>query len=70
MMTVVDHVRPWLTPRRAFAKSTQLQVGAHMSRNGTGAATAHPAASDGYPFVRAPARPCATSAGIISWYAR
>ena len=37
MMTVVDHVSPWLTPRRAFAASTHRQVGAwesHTSRPG------------------------------------
>ena len=43
MMTVVDQVSPWLTPRSAFAKSTHPHVGAHMSRNGTGVATSHPA---------------------------
>ena len=42
-LTVVDQVSPWLTPRSTFAKSTQLHVGAHMRRNGTGVATSHPA---------------------------
>ena len=45
MMTVVDHVRPWLTPRSALATSTQDQLGAHIKRNGTGAATSHPRTS-------------------------
>ena len=45
MMTVVDQVSPWLTPRRALATSTQFQLGAHMSRNGTGAATSQPPTS-------------------------
>ena len=45
MMTVVDQVRPWLMPSRRFANSTQFQLGAHISRNGTGTATSHPATS-------------------------
>ena len=43
MITVVDQVRPWLTPSSTFATSTQLQLGAHISRNGTGTATSQPA---------------------------
>ena len=43
MMTVVDQVSPWLIPSRTFATSTQFQVGAHISRNGTGTATSQPA---------------------------
>ena len=43
MITVVDHVSPWLTPRNPFATSTQVHVGAHISRNGTGTATSQPA---------------------------
>ncbi len=35
MMTVVDHVRPRLTP-------SSNQLGAHISRNGTGIATSQP----------------------------
>src|SRR5689334_22392482 len=42
MMTVVDQVRPWLTPSRTFATSTHDHAGAHMRRKGTGAATSHP----------------------------
>ena len=45
MMTVVDHVRPWLTPSRRFANRIQFQLGAHIRRNGTGTATSHPATS-------------------------
>ena len=45
MMTVVDQVSPWLTPSSALAASTHDHVGAHMSRNGTGAATIQPATS-------------------------
>ena len=45
MMTVVDQVSPWLTPRSALAMSTQFQFGAHMSRKGTGAATSQPPTS-------------------------
>ena len=56
MMTVVDHVRPWLTPSSTLAKSIQLQDGAHMSRNGTGAATSQPADEDALrPSVGEPA---------------
>ena len=43
MMTVVDQVSPWLTPSSTLATRTQLQLGAHISRNGTGAATSQPA---------------------------
>jgi hypothetical protein len=42
MMTVVDHVSPWLIPRRTFAARTQDHDGAHIKRKGTGAATIHP----------------------------
>ena len=45
MMTVVDQVRPWLTPSSALATSTQVHDGAHISRNGTGTATSQPATS-------------------------
>ncbi len=36
MMTVVDHVRPWLMPSRRFANRIQFQLGAHIRRKGTG----------------------------------
>ena len=36
MITVVDQVRPWLTPRSTFAKRIQSQLGAHISMKGTG----------------------------------
>jgi len=36
MITVVDQVRPWLTPSNALAASTQDHDGAHINRNGTG----------------------------------
>jgi hypothetical protein len=45
MITVVDQVRPWLTPSSAFAPSTQSQSGAHISKNGTGTATSQPPTS-------------------------
>ena len=38
-MTVVDQVRPWLTPSSALATRTHVQFGAHIRRRGTGAAT-------------------------------
>ena len=59
MITVVDQVRPWLIPSSALAKSTQPQLGAHISRNGTGAATSQPATSTTlrpYASERRPAR--------------
>ncbi len=43
MITVVDHVRPWLTPSSALATSTHDQDGAHINRNGTGTAASQPA---------------------------
>ena len=36
MITVVDQVRPWLTPSSTFAAMTQPQVGAQISSSGTG----------------------------------
>ena len=42
MITVVDQVRPWLTPSSALANRIQAQLGAHISRKGTGIATSHP----------------------------
>ena len=38
MITVVDQVRPWFTPRSTLATMTQPHVGAHINRNGTGSA--------------------------------
>src|SRR3989440_9026916 len=45
MMTVVDQHRPWLIPSSRFAKTTQLQEGAKMMRNGTGSPTSQPTTS-------------------------
>ena len=47
MITVVDQVRPWLTPSRTLAKTTQPQAGAQMSRSGTGRPTSQPATRTG-----------------------
>src|SRR5438067_3871887 len=47
MITVVDQVRPWLTPSRAFAATTQPQFGAKISSGGIGRATSHPETSTG-----------------------
>ena len=57
MITVVDHVRPWLAPRKTFATSTHLQDGAHMSRNGTGTAISQPATSTSFRPKRSENRP-------------
>jgi len=54
---VVDQVSPWLTPRKALATSTQVQLGAHMSRKGTGAATSQPATSTCLRPKRSESRP-------------
>ena len=43
MITVADQVRPWLIPRKTFAIRIQVHDGAHISRNGTGSTTSHPA---------------------------
>ena len=57
MMTVVDHVSPWLTPSSTLATSTHVQDGAHMSRNGTGIATSQPATRIGLRPKRSESRP-------------
>ena len=38
MMTVVDQVRPWLTPSRTLATMIHPHVGAHINSSGTGSA--------------------------------
>jgi hypothetical protein len=43
MFTVVDQVRPWLTPSNAFANTTQPQEGAKVIITGPGKAATHPA---------------------------
>lgn len=47
MMTVVDQVRPWLTPSRMLAAMIQPQVGPQASMAGTGRAISHPAIRTG-----------------------
>ena len=42
MFTVVDQVRPWLSPSKTFANTTQPQEGAQMMSSGTGKAATHP----------------------------
>ena len=42
MMTVVDHVKPWLMPSSTLAKTIQPQLGAQMMSNGTGSANSQP----------------------------
>ncbi len=51
MMTVVDQVRPWLTPSRTLANTTQPQVGAHMSSSGTGCTDDPAGDEDGFAAV-------------------
>ena len=58
MMTVVDQVRPWLMPSRTLAAMIQPQLGAQISRSGTGTPMSQPATRTGLrPMrsVRAPA---------------
>ena len=57
MMTVIDQLRPWLSPSNALAASTQLQLGAHSSMNGTGTAASHPATSTCFRLKRSERRP-------------
>ena len=47
MITVVDQVRPWLTPSRTLANTTQPHVGAHINSSGTGRPMSQPATSTG-----------------------
>ena len=47
MMTVVDHVRPWLTPSSTLANTTHPHVGAQISSSGTGMPMSQPATSTG-----------------------
>ena len=47
MMIVVDQVRPWLTPSSTLANTTQPQLGAHISRSGTGIPMIQPAIRTG-----------------------
>jgi hypothetical protein len=47
MMTVVDQVSPWLIPSKTLAATTQPQLGAQISSNGTGRATSQPTIKTG-----------------------
>ena len=47
MMTVVDQVRPWLTPSNTLAATTHPHDGAQISSSGTGNARAQPVTSTG-----------------------
>ena len=48
MMTVVDQVRPWLTPSSTLATTIQPQVGAQISSSGTGSADEPAGDEDGF----------------------
>ena len=59
MITVVDQVRPWLTPSSTLAKTTQPHDGAQISSSGTGRPMSQPATSTGlrpYRSERVPAK--------------
>src|SRR5215218_4057754 len=45
MTTVIDQARPWLTPRKTLAVTTQPQLGATAINSGTGSASAQPSSS-------------------------
>jgi hypothetical protein len=47
MITVVDQVRPWLTPSRTLAAMIQPQLGAHINSSGTGSPMSQPATRTG-----------------------
>ena len=47
MTTVVDQVRPWLTPSSRFAATIHAHDGAQISSSGTGSATSQPATRTG-----------------------
>ena len=47
MITVVDQVRPWLTPSSTLANTIQPQVGAHINSSGTGRPMSQPATRTG-----------------------
>ena len=47
MMTVVDHVSPWLMPRRTLAKMIQPQLGPNIKMSGTGTPMIQPATRTG-----------------------
>ena len=47
MITVVDQVSPWLTPRSTFAARIHPHDGAQMISSGTGRPTSQPATSTG-----------------------
>jgi hypothetical protein len=47
MITVVDQVRPWLIPSSTLAATTQPQLGAQISINGTGTANSQPTINTG-----------------------
>jgi len=47
IITVTDQVRPWLTPSRTFAATTQAQDGAQMRISGTGTPRSQPAIRTG-----------------------
>src|SRR5260370_41389916 len=47
MMTEVDHVRPWFRPNATLAAMIQPQLGAQMSRRGTGRPISQPATRTG-----------------------
>ena len=47
MITVVDHVSPWLMPRSTLAAITHPHDGAHINNSGTGRPISQPATRTG-----------------------
>jgi hypothetical protein len=48
MITVVDHVSPWLTPSSTLAAITHPHDGAQINGRGTGTPTSQPATRTGF----------------------
>src|SRR5438445_6918572 len=59
MLTVIDQARPWLIPRRTLARITQPQLGAQISKSGTGKAANQPATRTGLRPKRSDSGPAA-----------
>ena len=65
MITVVDHVSPWLIPSDALAAIIDDQLGAQRISNGTGIATSQPNSSVGRRVRRSAIHPAARFAECL-----
>src|SRR6266545_1155315 len=66
MMTVVDQHRPWLTPSSRLASTIQPQLGAKMSRKGTGRPNSQPATRICFRPIRSESRPANRLASALT----